>query len=193
MEIDGKYLVLGIAILLLVYGGYVTLNTEGGGDITSSEVAVNRKINFVCVDKYGGTAVTSATLKVYKENQLMESITTDGTTGIGTTGNSFESGTVLDVLLTKSNDKRWYKVTVPKMSKNDIEALTNNPINLEFFSLDTSATLKVVDSLGNAYSSNDNLNFTTLGVTQVTISVSGYISADNKGYIASYDPLNGIR
>ena len=193
MEIDGKYIALGIAVMILIYGGYVTLNTEGGGDITSTEVSVNRKIEFICIDKFAGTPVTSATLKVYQDNQLFDSLTTDGTTGKITTGNNFESGTVLDVLLTKSNDKAWYTITVPKMSKNDLEALTNNPIKLDFFSLDTSATLKIVDSLGNAYATTDTLNFTTLGVSQISIVVSGYISADNKGYIASYDPLNGIR
>lgn len=192
MEIKGTYLVLGLIVLGAIYGGYLTLNTEGGGDITSTEVAVNRKLSFNCVDKFAGTSVTSATLKVFQDNQLFESITTDGTTGIATTGNNFESGTVLDVQLVKGNDKAWYKITVPKMSKNDIDALTTNPIKLDFFSLDTSATLKIVDSLGNAYSTTDTLNFTTLGVSQISIVVSGYISADSKGYIASYDPLNGI-
>ena len=74
-------LVIGIAILIAFYGGLFDGLDIGGSEIASSEVSVNRKIEFICIDQFAGTPVTSATLKVFQDNKLFDTLTTDGTTG----------------------------------------------------------------------------------------------------------------
>jgi len=188
--------VIAIGLLLLFYFGYIQIPEFQPGEVipgVDENIDVNRALKFVCVDKYAGSAVTSATLKVYDGQALLESLTTGASDGCATTGASYPSGKQLNILLTKSNNKAWYTITVPKMAKSDVEALTVNPLRLDFFTLDTSVTLKVTDSGGNSYTSGTTyLNFTSLGVSTATLTISGFCSADNVGYISSYDPLNQI-
>ena len=194
-----QIIVIGLALLICggAYGlqtGMLDINPGGSDDPIPSfdMVAVTRSIKFVVKDKWAGTPATSATLKIYKGTDLQESLTTDGTTGIVNSGSAYTSGDKLNILLIKSDSKLWQVIEVPKMAKSDVEAVSVNPVGLDFFTLDTSMTLKVVDGLGNAYSTTDSLNFTALGVTQTTLTVSGYISADNLGFKSCVDPLNGI-
>jgi len=154
-------------------------------------VSVTRPLDFSVVDKYAGSAVGSATVKVYDGTQLLESLTTasDGTIS---TSRSYPSGKKLNILVTKSNSKCWYTITVPKMLRSDVDSLSTNPVALDFFTLDTSVTLKVLDSAGNVYTNNGNYNWTSRGVTQETLTISGYVSTDNRGFLSSYDPLNNL-
>lgn len=179
------------AVWLLWSYGYLGTILPSQQQAESNLVDVTRSIKFTVYDKFSGSAVASASIYVYDGNMLLESLTTDSN-GQATTSNVYPSGKQLYVKVVKSNDKAWYNIVVPKMYKADVEALTTNPVTLEFFSIDTSMTIKVMDSQGNSYSSGGTLNFTALGVNSITITITGYVSADGKGYISSYDPLNGI-
>ena len=156
---------------------------------TTDMVDVTRPLTFIVKNQYGGAAIGSATLKVYKGLQVQESLTTDGTTGVIATGLGYSSGDTLKVLIIKSNAKCWYDVLVPKIRIADAEAVTNIQMPLFFFDLDTSVSLQVRDNQGNSYATTETLNFTTLGVAQVSLQISGFVSADDKSYISSYDPI----
>ena len=156
---------------------------------TSNLVDVNKPLKFAVIDQFAGSAVASATVKVYEGTTLKESLTT-GSDGTVTSALNYPSGTVLNILVTKSNSKCYYQITVPKMSPDDAQALTYNPIELKFFTL-ASVSLAVRDSSGNSYSSGGNLNITTLG-TSITLTISWYVSSDNTGYKSSYDPINDL-
>jgi hypothetical protein len=53
-------------------------------------------------------------------------------------------------------------------------------------------TIKVTDQFGNSYSSGGLLNFTSLGVSSVSITITIYNTADNTGYVTSKDQINNI-
>jgi len=194
-------LVAALGFVLAVYMGWVSIpdftpGTTTPGPSTPSQpsqgdVSVTRTIKFTVTDKYAGSAITSGTIKIYKGKVLQESLTTDAS-GQATSGKAYTSGEQLNVQVVKSNSKAWYTITVPYMSPSDVDAMAYNPVGIDFFSLDTSVTLKVTDGQGTAYSSGGSLNWTSLGTTEITLTIQGYVSADNKGYIDSYDPLNGI-
>ena len=186
-------LILFIAWFAVSYG-LISINWSGWQPQTSEQegVVVTRSIQFTVYDKYGGAAVASASIYIYDENLYqLETLTTDSN-GQATTSKAYTSGTKLYVLVTKSNDKAWYQIVVPTMNEADVEAMTTIPMTLEFFDLDTSMTIKVIDQEGNVYSSGDTLNLTNLGLDKITLTISGYVSADGKGFISSHDPLNDI-
>lgn len=200
MKISDRQLIvlfLGIVLIGAVYFGVINipgLDIETG-ELPTGKKSVNRVIQFYVPDIWGGAAVQSATVKVYDGITLKESLTTSSTAGSEgkvTTGQTYTSGDVLNIMVLKSNSKQWYEVTVPEMTEVDASAVTFNQITLDFFDIDTSVTLKIQDGLGNSYSTTDALNFSALGVNQVTLTISGFVSADGKGYTSSYDPLNGI-
>jgi len=186
-----------LAVICAEVFGFINLSsigTKAGEDVAdlTGMVAATRKLSFVCNNQYGGAAIQSATLKVYKGLDVQETLTTDGTTGIVTSGLQYTSGDVLRILLVKGNAKLWYDYTVPKIRKADQDAVANIQVPLQFFDIDTSVTIQLMDGQGNAYSDTNILNFTTLGVNQIVLTVSGYVSADDKSYISSFDPLNNI-
>jgi len=284
IKISGGTLIL--LLLLAIVGwwafnsGTISLQTQqvqlSTETPTENLVDVTRSLKITVVDIYAGSVVASATVKIYQGLSLVEQGTTDSN-GQLTTSNAFTSGDTLNILVTKNNSKCWYSVTVPKMSPSDVQALTYNPIKLEFFTLDTSVTIKVSDDQGNTYSNTsrtesigtgdgtatdfsgtlsytpivpgsvtvtdgnetftDNgdgtltgsaggsgtinyytgaisvsfasapssgadisvsytqaalLNFGSLGVSQVNLTVNGFVSTDGRGYKSSYDPLNNI-
>ena len=168
-------------------------DAEGPTVDTSGMVTVTRTLSFVVTNQYGGSAITSATVKVYKGMNVQETLTTDGTTGIIATGLQYSSGESLKILIIKGNAKSWYSIIVPKIRKTDVDAITAIQMPMKFFDLDTSVSIQLVDGQGNAYSTGENLNFTALGLTQVNLRVSGYVSADDKSYISSYDQLNTMK
>lgn len=200
MKVNETHIYITIVGLILIGGLYFGVISIPGLDIETGELptgkkTVTRVIQFYVPDIWGGAAVQSATVKVYNGITLKESLTTSSTAGSEgkvTTGQVYTSGDVLNIMVLKSNSKKWYSVIVPQMTEVDASAVSFNQISLEFFDIDTSVTVKVQDGLGNSYSTTDSLNFTALGVNQVTLTVSGFVSADGKGYASSYDPLNNI-
>jgi hypothetical protein len=170
-------------------------NQPGGGNelppTSDQYVSVTRPLKFALTDKYAGSGVASATIMIYDGDTKLESVTTDSD-GTKASGQSYTSGKQLRIYVNKSNSKAWYSITVPKMLSADVDAMTSNPVKLDFFTLDTSVTLKVAQSNGTSYSTGGSYNWTQSGVTTETLTVTGYISADGKGFISSHDPINDI-
>ena len=156
----------------------------------SNQVAVMKPLQVAVVDPVAGSAVSSATVKIYQGTVLKESLTTDST-GKATSTLPYKSGTVLSFEIINGNSKEWKTITVPYMSPQDAQSLTTNFIDLPFFTLGT-YSIKVMDQFGNVYASGGTINFTALGADTITLTISVYNSQDNTGYVSSYDPINKV-
>jgi len=193
------YLLTGaVVILFLMSAGYLQLGIagpDGGQDEGTPEselVSVNKPILFAVTDPLAGSAIGEASIAIYDDDVLVESLTTDATKGTVTTALPYMSDTVLNVKISKSGYvTRWCEVVVPKMSPVDAEALSTNFVSLQTVNLGT-FTIKATDQLGNMYSSGDTINFTSLGVSSVSLNMMITNTEDDSGYISSYDPINGI-
>ena len=197
-------IILSIPILLALSNQYIMPFLQQSGVIQKQstqivqpnknivgDVTVNYPVKFSVVDKYAGGAAASASVYVYDKNLVqMESLTTDSN-GLATTSGAYKSGTLLYVKVSYSGALKWFQFTVPKMSKEMAQSLTyNGPHTLYMFDIGT-YSLSVVDSAGNSYANNGNINKTVLGNTvQLTITV--YETVDNDGYESSHDPINNI-
>jgi hypothetical protein len=155
-------------------------------------VAVTKPVKFSLTDPLKGIAVGSASLVIYgPDKTVKESLTTDST-GVVTSALPYSSDSEIYVKISKSGYVTyWQKVVIPRMTPSDAQALTTNYVALQDIDLG-SYVIKVTDQFGNSYTSGGNLNFTTLGVTTITITVSIYEQNDNEGYWSSFDLLNGI-
>ena len=197
----GTLILLIIVILWLAwYAGFIKI--PAGTSVQpiptpvekpSEGVAVTKPLKITVFDKFAGSAVSSATVKVYQGQILMESLTTDAN-GQVTTARAYKSGTQLNILVEKDNSKQWYILTVPYMSEVDAKTLDYNPIELEFWTLGT-YTVKVMDQFGNIYTDGGVLNFTSggalEGVDKLTLNIQIFNSVDNTGYKSSRDPIDG--
>ena len=163
---------------------------QGNVAAPGSGVAVTKPLQIAVVDPIAGSAVSSATVKLYEDKILKESLTTDSN-GKATSTLPYMSGMGLNIYVANGNSKMWEQTTVPYMSPEDAQALTTNFISIDFFTLGT-YSIKIMDQFGNVYTSGGSLNFTTLGVDTVTLTITIYNTQDNTGYKSSYDPINGV-
>jgi len=160
---------------------------------TTDLVNVNKQIKFHFVDAYGGGPVASKsnTFQLYDsdgETILEDNMDTDAN-GHCTTGSDFPSGKVMYMRYESSNDKRWWKFTVPQMSKADAESATYNLIRMDSFTIGTYTTdaLKIAD--GTAYADASTYNCTLTGDNPHFIYSLANTGSDNTGLMASVDPL----
>jgi len=157
----------------------------------SELVAVQRKIQFSLVDPLAGSAIPSATVKIYKGTTLIETLTTDSS-GVATSSQLYSTGDQLYVYVEKAGYvKRYIPVQVPAMNALDAQAGNMFSIPLQTYTAPT-VTLKITDQFGNTYASGGKLNFTALGQTTVSITVTIYNTQDNSGFIGSRDILNNV-
>lgn len=190
-------LAFGYNPLASITGLFSTPYTPPGDDGTGDGlVSVTKCVDFYLLDKYGGGGVGSATLVVYDSSLVqLESLTTasDGTIA---TSAAYPSGTKFYVKAsTSGGEKKWFEVTVPKMTEADAQSNTvNGPIKLEFYDY-TAPTISVQDSGGNTYADTGSLNKTsggTPGSSNVVLTVTWFQGTDNDGYMSSYDPVNEV-
>lgn len=191
-------LTAAVVFILLMSMGYIQLSgvPSGGqeeGTPGGELVAVNKPIKFALVDPLAGSAIGGASIAIYDEDKvLLESLTTDSTSGTVTTAMPYPSDSVINVKISKSGYvTRWCEIVVPKMNPVDAESLTSNFVSLQTVNLGT-FTIKATDQLGNLYESGNTLNFTSLGASSVTLNFMITNTEDNSGYIESYDCLNDI-
>jgi len=159
----------------------------GGGQTPSNLVDVNKPLQIAVEDPLNGIAISGATVKIIQGTTTMETLTTSST-GIATSSLPYKSGTnlVLEVIAT-NYVTRFVPVTVPQMSPSDAQALTTNFVSLRDVKLGTPSIQVMYNGVNYAGTT---LNFTTLGVTSVTLTVSIYNTLPNSGWISSYDPVN---
>jgi hypothetical protein len=189
---------LGIGVLLILFWAIVlpmiqqNLGVIPGGGGTQTQTAglidVTKPIRFAVMDEYAGSAVSSATVQIYRGTSPVETLTT-GSDGTVTSALTYRSGESLNVYITKGSSKYWAAVTVPKMSPADAQSLSYNPVTVKTFTVGT-YTITVVRSTGASLSSGGTFDFTAAGVTQESFTVSVFNTADNTGYLTSTNPID---
>jgi hypothetical protein len=193
-------LILVAIILIVIVGGGVSLPKvdlsnlvpDLGGGARTDQVDVMKPMKFALTDKYGGSALTSKSLKIYDSDgaTLLESLTT-GADGTVTSAFTYPSGKKIHVKYESSNDKQWWDLTVPQMNEKDAEALSYNYIALQSFSIGTyTDTLKFSAT---TISDGGSYNFTASGVQQTFTYSLANTGNDNTGLISSYDPIYAMR
>ena len=190
------WLVVIILVVVVVGGGLGSqidlskldfLNLFGGGQ--SSLVDVSKPLDFSLQDQYAGSALTSKTLLLYDGSglQQLESLTTGGD-GTIATANVYPSGKELYVYYESSNDKMWWKVTVPQMTPADAESATVNTIKLNAFAIGT-YTGSTLYQVATAITDGGTYNKTASGNTPTFTYNVLNTGNDNTGLKSSYDPL----
>ncbi len=195
-KVKGWHIVaVALIIFLLWYSGYIKFEVKQPEEHPPTEeglVPVTKPLKFSVNDPLKGQAIASATIKIYGPDKVLKETLTTASDGTVTSALPYASDSVIQVQVSKSGYvTRWFTVTVPKMSKADAESLTTNYVPLQTVTLGA-YTIKVTDQFGNSYASGGKLNFTALGVTTCSITISIYNTADNTGYVTSNDFVNGI-
>lgn len=197
-------IILIAIVLILVLGGGQTLRNgidlsgltdwfTGDGNDVDDKVMVDKRLTLVLMNKYAGAIIATKTIDIYDSDGFTPIETV--TIGAGGTGDSalpYESGRVLYFRYEDSNDKLWWKATVPKQNPQDAEALTRNTMSLDAFAIGTYTS----DTLIHGATSIDDAgeyNFTTSGsVMSFTYSLANS-GSDNTGLISSYDPVYSMQ
>lgn len=207
VKISGAMLIAVIAIVAVVaiayqqgyLGGVVPGAPSPSPPVPAQGmVDVTKQLKLVVLDKHGGAAATGTTdaINIYDstgKNTLETGL--DLSSGTVTSANTYASGTVIYVRYyydTTIDEYMWWKVTVPKMSAADAESLTTNAITLFAFS-SPAFTDSMMDGAGNTYTNNAVLNTTGSSNDVGTFTYSYYVSADNTGFISSYDPTYDVQ
>lgn len=185
------WVIVLVGIIVVVSGG-----VELGGLLSfggqAGLVNVNKQIKFHMVYEYGGSPIASKTDKfnLYDSggaNILEANLDTDAN-GLMTTGSDYASGSVLYLRYEDSNDKQWWKVTVPQMNEKDAESATYNLIRLNGFTIGTYTTDALKTADGTAYADASTYNITLSGTTPHFIYSLVNTGNDNTGLKTSYDP-----
>ena len=206
MKLKGWHVALIVlAFLFAWYQGWISISIPNiqlpGQQITTTQpttdnlVKVTKQLKFVIIDKWAGGAASPSGAYLYDNNLLQLESTTSFSSGTWTTSNSYVSGTLLWLKLTASdNSLQWYRIEVPKMTKEDAESLTTNPIRVDFHDL-PALTDALRDNYGNSYADGGTWNITsgaTPGQRTGSLTYSWYVGSDGDGYISSYDPIYKI-
>jgi hypothetical protein len=213
-------MMISIAVFLLVvisalalYTMYIQPNITGAPKINQGSVfqqSVNtgatpprasgvqsgapEALQFYLKDNLGGGAISGATVKVYTSaNVQTDSLTTSS--GSATSGSQWTPGQSGYVQITKPVGAGVAPVqvsfTVPSIPTIGQYGTPTYYIPLAA-DYNGTYTLKCFDNLGNAYTTGQTVNFTTLGVSTVTLEFTVYNSASNTGWITSQDSLNNV-
>jgi hypothetical protein len=191
---------LGIGVLLILFWAIVLPMIQnnlgvlpGGGTQTQTAglIDVTKPIRFAVMDEYAGSAVSGATVQIYRGTSPVETLMS-GSDGTVTSALTYRSGENLNVYITKGSSKYWAALTVPKMSPADAQSLSYNPVTVKTFTVGT-YTITVVRSTGASLSSGGTFSFSTAGVTQESFTVSVFNTADNTGYLTSTNPIENRR
>ena len=167
---------------------------------TGEPLTVNRKLEITFADKFGHSAPAGASCYVYASDgkTLTEPALTVSSSGVATTGKYWASGTelVIEYENTTTTTERLRKhLVVPKMYPADIEAVTNNPVQLDVFTCAASITATCQTDSGtsiqDANATTYSCNKTSEGNTG-SLTFNWYVPTDNTGYLSSYDEIDGL-
>lgn len=202
IKLTGTHIVLIAAVVLLLFaGGFLSLSGYQEADKDNEEnetpivddnlVDVNKPIQFSVIDPLGGASTTGASIYIYDEGKVLRETVTYSA-GAWKSAMPYESGETLYVKAAATNfTTRWFSLSVPQMTPSDAQASSVNFMELPIYKEGT-WSIKVTDQLGNIYSSGSTLDFSSLGVSTVTLTVMIYNTVDNTGYTLSHDQLNNI-
>jgi len=196
-------LILIAIVLILVLGGGMNLPNidlsglgdwfKGPTDGEDGKVLVDKRLTLVLMDKYAGAVVSGTpTIDIYDSDGFTPIETVTIGSGTGDSALPYESGRVLYFRYESTNDKMWWKQTVPKQNPQDAEALTRNTMRLDAFSIGTYTS----DTLIHGATSIDDAgeyNFTTSGSVMSFTYTLANSGSDNTGLISSYDPVYDMK
>ena len=191
-------ILIAIVLILVLGGGQTARNLDlsaisdwfdwGNGDVDDGKVLVDKRLTVVLMNKFNGSVIGGTpTILMYDSDGFtqLESLTIG--TGTADSALPYESGRVLHFRYEATNDKQWWKVTVPKQNPQDAEALTRNTIQLDTFAIGTYTSDTLIHGATSIADAGE-YNFTTSGnVMSFTYSLANS-GADNTGLISSYDP-----
>ena len=168
------------------FSNFNPFKTSGSG-----LVDVNKQIKYTLIDYYAGSALASKSnvINVYDsdgETTLETNLDTDAS-GQGNTAFSYNSGKIIYMKYESSNDKIWWKITVPQMNTQDAEAATYNLIELRAFSIGTYTTDSFTTQNGTACGAS--YDASSSGTTMTFNYKLSNTGSDNTGLMTSYDPL----
>jgi len=165
-------------------------NNDDIDDITGDElVNVNKLIKISVTDYFNGTD-GSGTLAIYKSGSDQPTETLTISSGIATSGKTYTSGQVLNVLYNDaSNSKHWETLTVPKMFASDTQG-DYNYLSKTSFTIGT-YTSDYLTVGATSYDDAGTYNSTTTGTTPTFDYKLSNTGDDNTGLITSRDPTTG--
>lgn len=188
------WLVVLIVVVIVLSGGIELSGFFESINVQSSNlVDVNKQIKFHVLDKYGGGPIASKTNKfaLYAsdgETIVENNLDTDANGHI-TTGSDYPSGEELYLRYEDSNDKKWWKFTVPQMNPKDAESATYNLIRLEGFTIGTYTTDQLKLANGTTFSDASTYDCSNMTTTPHFIYSLANTGSDNTGLMTSYDPV----
>jgi len=191
--------VLLIAVLVITSSGGINWSglklPDFGLGTTGDRIDVNKQIKFHFIDEYTGGPIASKsnTFQLYDSDgvSLLEDNMDTDANGHCTTGSDYASGKTMYVRYESSNDKQWWKFTVPQMTKADAESATYNLIRMEGFTIGTYSTDAMKYANGTAITDGYTINCTDHGDNPTIIYSLANTGNDNTGLKTSYDPLYG--
>ena len=188
-------IILIAIVLILVLGGGQTFRNgvdfsgltdwfTGPNDVDDGKVLVDKRLTIVLMNKFAGAVIGGTpSITVYDSTATpLETITIGS--GTADTALTYESGTVLYFRYESSNDKMWWKETVPKQNPQDAEALTRNTMRLDAFAIGTYTSPTLIHG-ATSISDAGEYNFTTHGSVQSFALSLANSGADNTGLIDS--------
>jgi len=197
-------IILIAIVLILVLGGGQTFRGDidlsgitgwftGDNGVDDGKVVVDKRLTVVLMNKYAGAVIGGTpSIDIYDSDGFTPIETLTIGSGTADSALTYESGRVLYFRYEASNDKQWWKVTVPKQNEKDAEALTRNSIQLDTFAIGTYTSDTLIHG---AYSLADagEYNFTANGtVMSFTYSLANS-GSDNTGLLSSYDPVYDMK
>jgi hypothetical protein len=199
MKIDLKTVaVLGLSILLLLMiFGYININMKtglqvGGGanpTVNPSTVASGTPLPLYVTtnDPLAGN-LSGATVTIRNTQGVQtDSFITDAY-GKYTTANTYAPGTELWIDLSLANYvTRHFDVIVPSTAS-QISGSNVYPVQLQTIPMGTPSVYAQISGSSTQYTSGQTINFTTLGVSSITLTIHvTNTGADKTGYWSSYD------
>jgi len=196
MKMNNTTIVLIAIVLIVVLAGpkLGKIDIEGlfsgffDGEEVDQTVPVDKRLTVVLMNKYAGEVIGGTpTIDVYDSDGFtkLESITIGS--GTADTALPYPSGKVLYFRYEATNDKVWWKQTVPRQNPQDAEALTRNTMKLDAFAIGTYTTDTLVHGVTSIADAGE-YNFTASGTTMAFTYTLANSGSDNTGLISSYDP-----
>lgn len=193
-------LILIAIVLILILGGGMNLPkvdlaglsnwfTGGDDEVEDNKVMVDKRLTLVLMDKFAGSVIGGTpSIDIYDSDGFTKLETLTIGSGTADSALPYESGRVLYFRYESSDDKMWWKETVPKQNPQDAEALTRNTMKLDAFAIGTYTSDSLIHGATTIADAGE-YNFTTYGnVMSFTYTLSN-TGADNTGLISSYDPV----
>ena len=186
------FIILVLSVMVGIYGyNYVVqqniIKSPVQPPTNSNLIGVNKPIEIAVNDPLQGVALSGASIKVLEGTVVMETLTTSGA-GIATTALPYQSGTSLILEVSASGYVTEYvPVVVPQMTPQDAQAQADNYLHVTDIQVGVPSIQ--INYAGTNYAAST-LNFTTLGISSATLTVTIYNTKVNSGWVNSYDPIN---